>query len=595
MQLSLLTVPSDPLALPGAAASSSTEPATESSAGFAQLLAGAGASPAAGATPAASDGTPVPKPPIAADPTNTPVVAGIVASLLAPTMTPAMALSPATDVAIAIGGEDAVPADASGTEDDTPTVETKDTPADLLQAGDRQAAAMAALLLAPIPLPQPVTQADADLETGTSETAEASDGGSSSGGDATTNEFGQTDLSGWGRTVTRATTFVTASELRQPAVTSATADTAVTDAAPAAPNEAARDYADVAATVQRQIGGGAAYAKLTPNAVPTTAVSSPAPAQPQATPSSSPSPVVASTPAAPVVTAVSTPPVGANANAMPTMTGAATEASAASAPTPKSETNAKDSVANFAAGTRRSASGLSTTGKASVRTSLAANVEDVEKRGSGIGIASAKSAPTMSAGSPLSEFKLSDTPVVTATDSAAAVRVQTSSLPTAVEVTSSAHRAVEAVLDVTARFAARDQHSVNLQFTVGDADLKVRVQMRAGEVQTTFQTDSAELRAALSTEWQHVTAAGHGERTVRLADPVFASSGEQGEFSSSGDGASRQREQQQQSRQTGDNVSFPFASGREPTTGSSSSTTAAASVAGPRTYSGNSVHLHTLA
>ncbi|MEY2878834.1 MAG: hypothetical protein RLZZ15_1214 [Verrucomicrobiota bacterium] len=101
-----------------------------------------------------------------------------------------------------------------------------------------------------------------------------------------------------------------------------------------------------------------------------------------------------------------------------------------------------------------------------------------------------------------------------------------------------AHRAVEAVLTAADRFATGDRHAVTLRFSVGGADLDVRVELRAEQVNTTFRTDSAELRAALAQEWQ---AAGPetSARTVRVAPPVFVSSFQD---AATGDGGSRQRD-----------------------------------------------------
>jgi hypothetical protein len=106
-----------------------------------------------------------------------------------------------------------------------------------------------------------------------------------------------------------------------------------------------------------------------------------------------------------------------------------------------------------------------------------------------------------------------------------------------------AHRAVETVVDLSERFAARDRHSVSLQFTVGDTDLRVHVALRAGAVHTTFQTDSAELRDALASEWQNVVSSTAAERTHRHAAPVFTST-ESSMSGGGGDGASRGRHSQ---------------------------------------------------
>jgi hypothetical protein len=94
-----------------------------------------------------------------------------------------------------------------------------------------------------------------------------------------------------------------------------------------------------------------------------------------------------------------------------------------------------------------------------------------------------------------------------------------------------AHQAIEAVMKVAERFTTESQRAVRLQFSVSGEDLSVRVEMHAGRVHTTFQTDSAELRSALAHEWQALTVS-HAERTHRFADPVYSSA--ESSFSSGG-------------------------------------------------------------
>ena len=108
------------------------------------------------------------------------------------------------------------------------------------------------------------------------------------------------------------------------------------------------------------------------------------------------------------------------------------------------------------------------------------------------------------------------------------------------DTTGTAHSAVEAVLTAAERFSAGDRHAVNLQFSVGGADLTVRVEMRADEVRTMFRTDSPELRAALAQEWQTVNTGA--DRALRLTPPVFASTDHANLAAFSGDSAPHQRE-----------------------------------------------------
>lgn len=225
---------------------------------------------------------------------------------------------------------------------------------------------------------------------------------------------------------------------------------------------------------------------------------------------------------------------------------------------------------------------------ARAETETKSSLESVAKRltgfRQGLGIATAKPDATMS-----SRPNIADPAAVSNAAASFELRAD-ASIPQPVVLTSSAHRAVEAVLDVTERFTAHDRNSVNLQFTVGGRDLNVRVEMRGGEVHTTFRTDSDELRSALSAEWQNVTAHQQGDRSVRLAAPVFASNSDSSSMSFGGDGASRQRDQQPQAP-TPSFLNFSLPSLAATSTSATVASTATRAVS----VSTNSVHLHTLA
>lgn len=97
------------------------------------------------------------------------------------------------------------------------------------------------------------------------------------------------------------------------------------------------------------------------------------------------------------------------------------------------------------------------------------------------------------------------------------------SAPTA---TQHAVAAVESALDCIAHVRETGRPSVALDLSFADQTrLAVRIELRDGTVHTIFRTDSAELRQALSHEWSLAAPAAHaadGERTVRIAEPVFA-------------------------------------------------------------------------
>jgi hypothetical protein len=101
-----------------------------------------------------------------------------------------------------------------------------------------------------------------------------------------------------------------------------------------------------------------------------------------------------------------------------------------------------------------------------------------------------------------------------------------------------AQRAVEAALSAAEIFNAGGHKAVNLQFSMGNTDLSLRVELRNGEVHTTFRTDSADLRSDLAHEWQSANPGSGG--SLRLAEPIFTSSGS-ANLAASGENASHQR------------------------------------------------------
>jgi len=91
---------------------------------------------------------------------------------------------------------------------------------------------------------------------------------------------------------------------------------------------------------------------------------------------------------------------------------------------------------------------------------------------------------------------------------------------------SHAAAAVEATLDAAEHARDAIRSSVELSLSLGDdTRLAVRVELREGTIQTTFRTDSAELRQALANEWRQtapsILATAPGQ-TSRVAEPIFA-------------------------------------------------------------------------
>ena len=89
------------------------------------------------------------------------------------------------------------------------------------------------------------------------------------------------------------------------------------------------------------------------------------------------------------------------------------------------------------------------------------------------------------------------------------------------EQVATARRAIATTLETVQQFSTADARGVNLKFSVSGTDLAVHVALRGGEIQTTFRTESPELRAALATEWRSVTAQ-FDAGAQRLAEPVFS-------------------------------------------------------------------------
>lgn len=113
---------------------------------------------------------------------------------------------------------------------------------------------------------------------------------------------------------------------------------------------------------------------------------------------------------------------------------------------------------------------------------------------------------------------------------------------------SHATAAIEATLDAVERARDAAHSSVELKLSFGDdTRLAVRVELRDNAVQTTFRTDSTELRQALATEWRHqapAIMATATDRSVRIADPVFApGSGSPESAGTSADGHPNARQQ----------------------------------------------------
>jgi hypothetical protein len=118
------------------------------------------------------------------------------------------------------------------------------------------------------------------------------------------------------------------------------------------------------------------------------------------------------------------------------------------------------------------------------------------------------------------------------------------------EAVATPQEAVEAALNAAEMLSAGSTaHAVNLQFSVGNQDLSLKVEMKNGTVQATFATDSAQLRSDLAHEWQS-TASGNSQSGLHLAQPVFTGAG------ASSSGAGDQAQQQGRGAASGSEAQF---------------------------------------
>lgn len=157
----------------------------------------------------------------------------------------------------------------------------------------------------------------------------------------------------------------------------------------------------------------------------------------------------------------------------------------------------------------------------------------------------------------------------------------------------SARGAVEAVLQVTEAAQSREQKSVSLQFSVGQENLGVRVELIRGEVRATFHTESAELHAALAHEWQGAASGTWGaDRGVKLSPAVFAAIDGNAQNAFSGDAAPRERSPHSRRERAESRLARSIS----PVSGASlHAEPMVPAIAARLGFTGNSLHLHTLA
>lgn len=154
---------------------------------------------------------------------------------------------------------------------------------------------------------------------------------------------------------------------------------------------------------------------------------------------------------------------------------------------------------------------------------LSTDSKQVTNHGDSLGTTVAKVSPAMPTASQTERQPTS----MLASASASGVLATANGAPSQSQAATSqmgvAQRAVEAALSSAEIFNSGGHKAVNLQFSVGNTDLSLTVQLRNGEIHTTFSTDSADLRSDLAHAWQSASPTSGG--SLRLAEPVFTSPG----------------------------------------------------------------------
>jgi hypothetical protein len=177
-----------------------------------------------------------------------------------------------------------------------------------------------------------------------------------------------------------------------------------------------------------------------------------------------------------------------------------------------------------------------------------------------VGIASAQGMPAMAtatANHPPPTAGV-DLPGAVSTQAVQASPVQTlQSVSTVSPAEASANvratHAVETVVALVDAQASRTQgaaSAVKLNFNFNGDDLAVRIQVSNGSVHTQFRTDSPELRAAISSQWQSVSSTSAG-REMNFLQPSFSSANGSPDAALTSDGgASRGRDSSESEGQT---------------------------------------------
>jgi hypothetical protein len=167
-----------------------------------------------------------------------------------------------------------------------------------------------------------------------------------------------------------------------------------------------------------------------------------------------------------------------------------------------------------------------TNAQGSDKKTLDINIKQDTKYDTALGTTGARSASTMTAQNFARSFAAFGTGVAISGPAAGAGIKGNSPAADSSAPASTAREAVAAVVriaDTQAGRADAPAHVVSMNFKIGGEDLSVRVELRGTEVRTQFSTSSAELRAALSGEWQGAGPGG-GSHNLTFAEPEFTQS-----------------------------------------------------------------------
>ncbi|MBX7106971.1 MAG: hypothetical protein K1X57_23070, partial [Gemmataceae bacterium] len=100
---------------------------------------------------------------------------------------------------------------------------------------------------------------------------------------------------------------------------------------------------------------------------------------------------------------------------------------------------------------------------------------------------------------------------------------------------STAVQAIRQIADAADVLWATERQGVNLRLQLDDVGVAVRVEYRDGEIRTTIQTHSSDLRDALARAWDLQATSVADQKPYRFAEPVFTSASTS--FSSAGGSA----------------------------------------------------------